>query len=71
MNNQFTKQIIVTGKVQGVFYRQSTLEKANEFNITGTVKNTKDGQSVEIFATGSPEKLQAFTDWCRVGSGKS
>ena len=58
--------IIVKGKVQGVFYRQSTLEKARKLNITGTVKNLRD-DTVEIIATGTPEQLQRFTEWCRHG----
>ncbi|MGC4036369.1 MAG: acylphosphatase [Chitinophagaceae bacterium] len=58
-----TIRLIVEGKVQGVFYRQSTKEKAVEIGITGTVKNRPDG-SVEIIATGNAEELKQFTNWC-------
>ena len=59
-------QIIVQGKVQGVFYRQSTREKAEELEITGTVKNLANG-NVEIIATGTSEQLDRFTNWCKQG----
>ena len=63
---QQTISIIVRGKVQGVFYRQSTKEKANELNVTGTVRNLPDG-SVYILATGDSEQLNALVEWCWQG----
>jgi acylphosphatase len=62
--------VIVKGKVQGVYYRQSTKEKARELNITGTVKNLPDG-SVEIIATGSEQQLQQLCNWCRHGPSRA
>jgi acylphosphatase len=61
-----TISVIVKGKVQGVYYRQSTREKASELQITGTVKNLKDG-SVELIATGTEAQLEKLTTWCRQG----
>jgi acylphosphatase len=61
-----TIRLVVEGKVQGVFYRQSTREKATELGITGTVRNREDGH-VEIIATGTPEQLEQFTRWCNQG----
>lgn len=61
-----TIRLIVEGKVQGVFYRQSTREKAIALGITGTVKNLPDGR-VEIIATGTPEQLNRLTRWCNQG----
>ena len=61
-----TISIIVKGKVQGVFYRQSTREKAKELGITGTVENL-DNDDVEIIATGTIEQLDRLTDWCKQG----
>ena len=58
--------IIVRGSVQGVYYRQSTKEKAIELNITGNVKNLHDG-SVCIIATGSTEQLNSLVEWCWQG----
>ena len=68
--NKETILIIVKGNVQGVFYRQSTREKAIELGITGKVSNMEDG-SVHIVATGSKENLERLTDWCRVGPPKA
>lgn len=56
----------VRGKVQGVFYRQSTKEFAIKNNITGQVKNLSDG-SVEIIATGTAHQLKALELWCHRG----
>ncbi len=63
---QETISIIVSGKVQGVFFRQSTKEKANQAGIRGEVRNTPDGK-VAILATGDREKLDELIDWCRQG----
>lgn len=59
-------KIIVQGKVQGVFYRQRTREKAIELGITGTVKNLAN-RDVEIIATGTDAALSQFTGWCKHG----
>jgi len=61
-----TVKLIVEGKVQGVFYRQSTREKAVALGLTGTVKNLPDGH-VEIIATGTAEQLQQLKQWCNLG----
>jgi acylphosphatase len=61
-----TFSITVNGKVQGVFYRQSTLQKAQELGITGTVKNLPNGD-VFIMATGTPDQLQQLISWCKQG----
>ncbi|MFN2438111.1 MAG: acylphosphatase [Chitinophagaceae bacterium] len=61
-----TISIIVSGEVQGVFYRQSTKENATALGITGTVHNRPDS-TVEIIATGEEEQLSQFFDWCKKG----
>ena len=58
--------ITVKGKVQGVFYRQSTKEKARELGITGKVMNLDNGD-VQIIATGTEERINQFIEWCRQG----
>ena len=59
--------IRVVGKVQGVFYRASTMTKAMELSIVGFVRNEIDG-SVYIEAEGSSQKLDKFIQWCNKGS---
>ena len=61
-----TLSIIVSGKVQGVYFRQSTKKLAEQLLLTGTVKNLDNGD-VEIIATGTEEQLQALLSWCRKG----
>lgn len=58
--------IKVTGKVQGVFYRLSALEKAKELEISGFARNEKDG-SVYIEAEGDENLLHDFIAWCQRG----
>jgi acylphosphatase len=65
-----TISIIVKGKVQGVYYRQTTQEKATVLGITGTVSNLPD-RNVKIIATGTKEKLEALLAWCRQGPSRA
>ena len=58
--------IQVLGKVQGVFFRASTREKATELGINGWVKNKPDG-SVLIEAEGPEDKLRSLISWCQQG----
>ncbi len=58
--------LTVTGRVQGVFFRASTREKAAELGVTGWVMNTQQGQ-VYIEVEGSENQLEAFVAWCRKG----
>lgn len=63
---QIHYKIRVYGKVQGVFYRASTQEKAASLGILGWVKNEADG-SVSIEAEGPEVQMQEFVDWCKSG----
>jgi len=58
--------IIVSGRVQGVCYRGSALEKALSLELNGWVRNLADG-SVEIIAEGDRLGISAFIDWCGRG----
>lgn len=58
--------IIVRGRVQGVYFRQSAMVEALKLGITGTARNLADGE-VEVIATGTTDDLQKFTGWCRTG----
>lgn len=60
------KKLTVSGKVQGVGYRFSCMEKAYQLNIKGFVKNQKDG-TVFVEAEGASEDLDKFAEWCRRG----
>ncbi|MGB7291259.1 MAG: acylphosphatase [Thermodesulfobacteriota bacterium] len=58
--------IIVEGRVQGVFYRARTIEKARELQLNGWVKNRIDG-TVEIVAEGNKQDLERLVDWSQHG----
>ncbi len=57
---------MIKGKVQGVFYRDSSKAKAEELGLTGWVRNTPDGH-VEAIVTGSVDMLERFIEWARRG----
>jgi acylphosphatase len=59
--------IIVSGRVQGVFFRDHARRTAQELGLRGLVRNQSDG-TVEIVAEGDSHQLQALTDWCWEGS---
>lgn len=63
---QKTISILVSGKVQGVFFRKHTKEKAVGLGITGMVTNLPDGR-VKIIATGTEHQLTELLDWCKAG----
>jgi len=58
--------ITISGRVQGVGFRFSTVHKAQEMGIAGFVRNQPDG-SVYIEAEGEPDKLNEFVKWCWQG----
>jgi acylphosphatase len=58
--------IIVSGKVQGVYFRDSARQVALRLGVTGFVKNMADG-SVMLIATGTKEQLNGLVEWCRKG----
>ena len=62
--------IFVTGRVQGVFFRQSTRVMAIKNNVNGWVCNLDDGR-VEIVAEGEESNINALTNWCKTGPANS
>ena len=58
--------IFVEGKVQGVYYRDSTKLKGQQLGLTGVAYNLPD-KRVEIIAEGDRTQLQTLVDWCRKG----
>ncbi len=52
----------VTGRVQGVFFRATTRDKALELGIQGWVRNISTGQ-VELLACGEPESVDELQKW--------
>ncbi|XP_027173419.1 uncharacterized protein LOC113773084 [Coffea eugenioides] len=61
-----TERVAIKGRVQGVFYRDWTVQNATELGLKGWVRNRRDG-SVEALFSGPPEKVQEMEQRCRRG----
>jgi len=59
-------RVVVSGRVQGVFFRASTREQGERLGLTGWVRNRRDG-GVEAHVQGSPAAVEAMVAWCRSG----
>lgn len=59
-------KMLISGKVQGVWYRASTAGVARDLGLKGFAKNLPDG-SVEIVAVGEKAQLEKLRRWCELG----
>ena len=59
-------RVVIKGRVQGVFYRNWTVENATELGLKGWVRNRRDG-SVEALFSGSSSKVEEMEQRCRRG----
>ena len=66
MTNQKSMKCIVSGHVQGVWYRASTKKEADALGITGWARNLDNGD-VEVVACGSSEHLNRLYNWLKQG----
>ena len=64
MNNRV--YVLISGMVQGVFFRSSAKKRADELHLTGWVRNLDDGR-VEAVFEGAQEKVDKIVEWCRKG----
>ena len=60
------KRLAVSGRVQGVFYRDSCREQANAAGVDGSARNLDDGR-VEVVLEGEREAVDRVIGWCRRG----
>ena len=60
------RRCLVTGRVQGVFYRASTRVRAEALGVTGYARNLADGR-VEVLACGEPDAVEALCAWLGQG----
>lgn len=58
--------VLISGRVQGVWFRANTQRKAQELGITGWVRNTSDGK-VEAIFEGETTQLKNMISWCHKG----
>ena len=61
------QRCVVSGRVQGVFYRAFARERAQQLGLTGYARNLPDGR-VEVLACGDPEAVGELREWLREGS---
>jgi acylphosphatase len=66
MEGNSRNHLIISGKVQGVFFRFNAKNKAKELGIFGWVKNLSDGR-VEALVEGEKEKIEEFIKWAKKG----
>lgn len=59
--------LIISGRVQGVFFRSNTKNQADKLSLTGWIRNLPAGK-VEVKACGPEENLKKFIEWCKEGS---
>ncbi len=61
-----TFHLLISGKVQGVFFRETSRRVAEKLNVKGWIKNTPD-ETVEVMITGEDNNVSDFIKWCRTG----
>ena len=59
-------QLVVRGRVQGVYFRASAQREARQLGLTGWVKNRNDG-AVELVAEGEEDQVKDFLSWAQLG----
>jgi acylphosphatase len=58
--------VVVRGRVQGVFFRDSVQEQARALHVAGWVRNCSDG-TVEAVFEGPRPAVERLVEWCRTG----
>jgi acylphosphatase len=66
MQDKISIHCFVSGRVQGVYFRNSTQKQAISLSLTGWVRNVADGR-VEVMAFGEREKLLQLYEWLHQG----
>ncbi len=64
------RRVVVGGRVQGVFFRDTTRRRAEALGVAGWVRNTADG-TVEAVFEGEPGPVEQMVDFCRQGPGRA
>ncbi len=70
MEENTRAHLIITGRVQGVFFRAETRRAAQLVGVTGWVRNRRDG-TVEVVIEGPKNDVLSLINWCRKGPPSS
>ena len=70
MEERAAFRAFVSGRVQGVFFRDSTQRQARSLNLAGWVRNLPDGR-VEVFAAGERAACERLLEFLRVGPARA
>ncbi len=65
-----TVHLVISGHVQGVFFRAETKRVADSLFLSGWVRNLSNGD-VETYAIGDKKKLEKFVQWCQHGPSRA
>jgi len=66
MKDRARAHVIISGRVQGVFFRMETKQAADQQGVFGWVRNLQDG-TVEAVFEAERDRVDAIIDWCRQG----
>ena len=66
MSNNARAHAVISGRVQGVFFRLETKQAAQRYGVSGWVKNQIDGTVAAVFE-GPKENVDAILEWCKQG----
>ena len=66
MSEPVARSVVVSGRVQGVFFRDSARREARRLGVTGWVRNRPDGK-VEAHVEGAADSVMQLVAWCRSG----
>ena len=70
MSDVIARRVRVHGRVQGVFFRDSTQREASSRGVAGWVRNCDDG-TVEALFEGSPDAVEELVGWARSGPSQA
>ena len=66
MEDKIRVHAIISGRVQGVFFRMETMRAAQRIGVSGWVRNLRDG-NVEAVFEGDETRIDAMINWCKEG----
>jgi acylphosphatase len=66
MEDKTRAHAIISGRVQGVFFRMETMRAAQRIGVSGWVRNRRDG-TVEALFEGDKHQVDAMLNWCKEG----